>query len=213
MNSGLCLKETPFVAEIAPDLVHPLVPAHQQPLQVKLEGDAQEEVLVELVVVGRKGRGCCPAVDGLQHGRLDLQEAALVEERPQCAHDGRPGDEDRPHLRVDGQVGVALAVACFLIGEGAVNHALAVDHLFLGCRQRGQRLGEHPEGRYLERDLTRTCAEHAPGGLDEIAQVEELGENLHPFLAHLIQPDEKLEAAAAVLDMGEGHLAHLTHRS
>ena len=50
----------PLVAEDAPDLVHLLEAADEQALEVQLERDAQEQVAVERVVVGREGRAAAP---------------------------------------------------------------------------------------------------------------------------------------------------------
>jgi len=46
-----------FVAEDATQLVNPVQPADDEPLEVKLKGDAQVEVLVEGLVVGGEGAG------------------------------------------------------------------------------------------------------------------------------------------------------------
>ena len=75
MNSGLCLRADPLVAEHAADLVDLLDAADEQPLQRQFQGDAQEQVDVEGVVVRleRPGRGA--AGDGVQRRRLDLQVA------------------------------------------------------------------------------------------------------------------------------------------
>ena len=75
----------PFVPEVVPDLVDPLEAADQQPLEVQLVGDPQVERHVERVVVGdeRPRRGA--AVEGLEHRRLDLEKAALVEEAAEPA--------------------------------------------------------------------------------------------------------------------------------
>ena len=82
-----------------------------QPLEVELGGDAQVEVAVERVVVGHERPGRGAAVDRLERRRLDLDEAALVEE---AAHRGdrraRVMKASRD-VRVGHQVEVALAEA------------------------------------------------------------------------------------------------------
>ena len=76
---GVVPRADALVAEDPADLVDLLDAADQQPLQVQLQGDAQEQVDVERVVVRdeRPGRG--PAGDGVQRRRLDLAVALLVE--------------------------------------------------------------------------------------------------------------------------------------
>ena len=54
------LKAHPFVAEVAPDLIDAVKAADDQPLEIKLKGDAQVEVLVQLVVMGDKGLAAAP---------------------------------------------------------------------------------------------------------------------------------------------------------
>jgi hypothetical protein len=85
----------PLVAEVAVDLEHPLEAAHQQPLQVELGRDAQEHLLVERVVVGHEGLGIGTARDGVQHRRLDLQEAVLDHEAADRADRLAARDEAR----------------------------------------------------------------------------------------------------------------------
>ncbi len=69
-----------LVPEVVPDLVDPLEAADEQPLEIELVGDAQIERHVERVVVGDERTGRRAAVERLEHRRLHLEEAALVEE-------------------------------------------------------------------------------------------------------------------------------------
>jgi len=57
---GVVPRANTLVAIHPPQLVHPLHAAHQQPLQVQLQGDPQEEVDVQGVVVVVKGRAAAP---------------------------------------------------------------------------------------------------------------------------------------------------------
>ena len=63
-----------LVAEHPGDLEHLLEPPHHEPLQVELGRDAQEQIGVERVVMGDEGLGQRPAGDGVEHGRLHLDE-------------------------------------------------------------------------------------------------------------------------------------------
>ena len=64
-----------LVAEVVADLVHPLQPAHQQPLEVQLVGDPEIERHVERVVVGDERPRRRAAVERLQDRGLHLEEA------------------------------------------------------------------------------------------------------------------------------------------
>ena len=76
---GVVLEADALVAEVLADLVDALEAADDAALEVELGGDAQVEVALELVVVGHEGPRHGAAVERLQDGRLDLDEAALVE--------------------------------------------------------------------------------------------------------------------------------------
>ena len=51
---GVVLRRNPLVPEVAVDLEHPLEAADREPLQVQLRRDAQVEIHVERVVMGRR---------------------------------------------------------------------------------------------------------------------------------------------------------------
>ena len=91
---GVVLPGDALVAEDAADLVDAVVAADDEPLEVQLQRDAQEEVLVEGAVVRDEGRGGGAAGLRLQHRRLDLDEAAVVEEAADGGDDGGARAED-----------------------------------------------------------------------------------------------------------------------
>ena len=84
---GVVLGRHALVAEISVDLVDALEAAHGQALQIQLRRDAQVHVDVERVVMGLEGTRRGAAGNRVQHRRLDLEEAARIEERAQVAHD------------------------------------------------------------------------------------------------------------------------------
>ena len=96
---------------------YPLEPADDQTLQVELGGDAQVEVLVELVVVRDEGARERAAVARLEDGRLNLDEAVVVKRAADRAHHARAKLEIRAALLVHEQVDVAAAVALLDVGE------------------------------------------------------------------------------------------------
>ena len=109
-----------LVAEVLADLVDALEAAHDQALQVQLVGDPQEQVAVELVVVGHERPRQRAAVERLEDRRLDLEEAALVEPAPDGADDLGAEDEELARLRVREQVDLAVAVAGLDVLEAVV---------------------------------------------------------------------------------------------
>ena len=100
-----------LVAEVLADLVDALEAADDQALEVQLVGDAQVEVAVERVVVGRERPRQRAAVERLEDRRLDLEEAALVEPAADGATTLRAQDEQLARLLVGDQVELAVAVA------------------------------------------------------------------------------------------------------
>ncbi len=113
---GVVLAVDAFVAEVAvylEDLAHA---ANQQPLQVKLRCNAQEEVDVEGLVVGGERLGRRAAGDGLHHGRFDFVEAAAFEEVADFAHDLAALEQNLAGVVVDDHVDVTLPVPRFGIG-------------------------------------------------------------------------------------------------
>src|SRR6185312_5041534 len=106
-----------LVAEDPADLEHLFQPAHDQAFEVQLLGDAQVEIDVQGVVVGdeRPGRG--PTGDGVEDGRLHLDEAALLQPPPGEADDATAGQQDAPRVLVGPQVDLALAVAGVDVGD------------------------------------------------------------------------------------------------
>ena len=88
---GVVLVRDPLVAEVLAELVDLVDAADDEALEVELGGDAQVEVAVERVVVGREGARQGAAVERLQDRRLDLDEAAFVEPAAHLVTCGRAG--------------------------------------------------------------------------------------------------------------------------
>ena len=82
MNSGLCRCGDALVAKVVADLIDPVEPAHDEPLEVELVRDAQVEGAIQRVVMGGKGTRRGAAIDRLKHRRLDLSKAPLVQQSP-----------------------------------------------------------------------------------------------------------------------------------
>ncbi len=91
---GVVFRADALVAKVAVDLVDAVEAADDQPLQVELRSDAQEEVEVERVVVRGEGLSGCAARDLVHHGGFDFEVAASIEEGADGAEDGGALDED-----------------------------------------------------------------------------------------------------------------------
>ena len=198
---GVVAHRDAFVAVAAVDLEDALEAAHDQALQVQLGRDAQVHLLLQRVVVRDKRLGVGAARDGVQHGRLDLEEAVAHHELAQAAHGLAAGYEALAGVLVGDQVHIALAVLLLLVG-----HAVEL------VGQRAQALGEQAQAGHLDRQLARLGLHQRAFGAQDVAQVPVLERGIQVF-AHGVAGHVKLDAAAhlaqrAVLDRGEAGLAH-----
>ena len=193
---GVVARAEPLVPEVPVDLEHPLEAADDEPLEVELGGDAQEEAHVEGVVVGRERLRRGPARDRLHHRRLDLEEVAGEEEVAHVGDDPRAQAEHAARLLVDDEVHVALTVAGLLILQAVV---------LLG--QRPERLGQELERGDPHRELPGVGDEQLPARADDVAEIE----LLEALVVRLPEPalvDEQLDVARAVAQRREARLAH-----
>ena len=197
---GVVLVGHALVAEVLAQLVDALEPADDQALEVELGRDAQVQRAVELVVVRRERPRQRAAVDRLEHGRLDLDKAPLVEPAAHRADDLRPQDEQLARLLVGHQVELAVAVAQLDVGEAVV---------LLG--RWAQRLREHAEVLHAQRQLAAAGAQHAALCADQIAEVE-AEQALERLLAEVVDARHQLDAPGAIDDVEERRLALLAPR-
>ena len=166
VNSGLCRGLMPFVAIDAAQLVHPLDAADQQPLQVQLQGDPQEQVDVERVVVRRERPGGRPAGDGVQRRALRPRRSPR---RPACCGSTarscvRRRNRSQHAFGVD-QVEIPHPLPQFGIGQALVL-----------VRRRLDRLGEEVQLLGEDRQLAGLGAPQLAVDADDVAQVEALGQ-------------------------------------
>ena len=136
------------------------------------------------------------AVERLQHRRLDLDEAVLVEVAAHRARSTlRAGHERRARLLVGDQVELAAAKARLDVGQAVV---------LVG--RRAQALGEHREVVDAQRELAAARAEDLAVDADEVAEVE-LEQRRHALLAEHVGARLQLDPAGAVDEVQERHLA------
>ncbi len=144
--------------------------------------------------MGGEGPRRCPAHQRVHHRRLDLDEAAPIEELAKEADQRRPPEEDLLHLGVRDQVQVALAVARLHVGQ-------AVPLL----RGGPERLGERQELGGSEGQLPGLAPEERALHPHEVAQVGEL-EALE-LVTQRVLLDVDLKLAAPVAELEECRLA------
>ena len=91
--------------------------------------------------------GRCAAVERLEHRCLDFQETPLIEELPEETHHSGAEIEHLPHLPIDGEIGVALAISHLGVLQAAVGDGAVLRLLRLPSGQRPKRLCQEGDGR------------------------------------------------------------------
>ncbi|KAI3476298.1 hypothetical protein L1887_62135 [Cichorium endivia] len=175
-----------LVAEDASDLVDAVEAADDELLEEELGGDAHKEVELEVVVEGDKGLGGGAAGDLVHHGRLDLEEAEVVEEAADVVDDLGALDKDVAHVVVHDEVEVALAVALLGVGEAALvalgrlgQHLEAGREQLDGAREDGQLALLGLAGHAGDADDVAAAEQVVDGGKVAVGVVLELGGDLH----------------------------------
>ena len=131
VNSGAVLRRDALVAEHLAHVVHVLHAADDAAVEEQLDGDAQVQVAVERVVVGRERPRPGAAGERLQRRRFDLDEVAFGQPLADREDDLVARDEQLARVLVGEQVELAVAVA----GAGVAEPVVLV-------RRRAQRLGQ-----------------------------------------------------------------------
>ena len=184
-----------FVAIDAAQFIHPLDAADHQPLEVQLQGDAEEEVDVQGIVVrGERPRGRA-AGDGVQRRAFDLDEAFARQRVADRLHDLRPPQETLPLAVGMDQVEIAHPLPQLGVGQALV--------LF---RRGFDALGEEVDVGGEDGQLAHLGAAQLAVDADQVAQVELLGQ-FPVLLAHLLHADRHLDASGPVVQVEEDQLA------
>ena len=189
-----------LVAEDATDLEHPLHAAHDEPLEVQLERDAQVQLHVERVVVGDEGPCVRTAGLDVQDRSLDLDEAAVVQCATERGDHGVADAEVAAGVVVDDEVGVPLTEPGIGVGEAVP----LVGHRTHGLRQQLGALDLHAQ-------LALAGGHHGAVHTHPVAEVETL-ERLEPVVADHGLGDEQLHVVVAVTNGGEHQLAAVAHQ-
>ncbi len=196
-----------LVAKDLPDLVHPLQAAHDKSLQVQLVGYTQVEFRVQRPVVGLEGVRRGASVDRLQHRRLHVQKAEIVEEPPDFLHDARAGDEQFAYIGVHGEIGVPLPIAALHVGEPAVHDRFSgFVRLFLAEGERPHGFRQQLNLLGAQSDLVRPRSEDLAFHTDPVPEVEDLHQLVAVFPQD-VPAEVDLDSAAQVLDVDERRLA------
>ena len=143
-----------------------------------------------------EGAGRRAAGVGDEHGRLDLHEAARVEEAADLADDQGALDKGIAHVGVDDQVHIALTIARVHVGQAVELLGQRLERL----RQQRERIG-------VDRGLAGLGLKHGTGDANDVADVHLLEKGVL-VRADAVARHIDLQQALAVLQLAEGGLAH-----
>ena len=158
---GVVPRADPFVAIDAAQLVDPLHAADEQPLEMQLQGDPQEQLDVERVVMRDERPGRRAAGDGVQRGAFDLAEALLVQRVADRLHDLGAALEPLEHALAVRQIEIPHPLPQFGVGQARV--------LF---RRRRDALGQEVQLLGKDRQLAGLRIGELAIDADDVAEVE-----------------------------------------
>ena len=191
---GVVLRRDALIAEVLAQLVDPVDAADDAALQVELGRDPQVEVAVERVVVGGERPRQRAAVERLQHRRLDLDEAALVEPAPDLGTVSAriPNSRASPGWR-SGRARAGGSGSRCPPARGTCLAAAA---------------GSWPAAAsgYRQRELPAPGGEGLALDPDDVAEVE-MDQQLEGLRPEQVLAGVQLDLAAAVAQVEEGRLA------
>jgi len=187
-----------FVAEVAAEFEDAVEASDEQSFKVEFEGDTEEEVTAESVVVSDEGLGGGTTWHGLHHWGFDLDVLALVEELADFVDDGAAFEEDLAHVFVGDEVEVTLAVTDFGIGESVP---------LFGRGTEG--LGERDEFFGFEGDFAHAGGEEGALDAEEVAEVEEFID-LELGVAEGLALEVDLETTGSIAEVEEHAFTHFS---
>ena len=104
-----------FVPEVAVYFIDFFEAAYQQPFEIELRSNAQIKVYVQSVVMSNKGTRSGPPAMGCIMGVSTSRKPRSSRKLRYLPNDASTLDEYVPHLWVDNQVNVTLAVTQFYV--------------------------------------------------------------------------------------------------
>ena len=194
VNSGLCRGDSPSLRNTRAISKTFSMPPTTSRLRYSSGAIAQVQVDVEGVVVGDEGPGRGPARDGVEHRRLHLDEAPVLQPPAGPRHHPAAQEQRLPGPFVGPQVGVALPVAQVDVGDALPLVAEAAPGL-----------GQQDPGGNLHREFTGPGPHHLAGGADPVARAT--GARTRAKCSVQAAPANSWMAPARVAQGAEGQLA------
>ena len=186
-----------FVTVDPAQFVHPLDPSDQEPFEVQLQGDSQEQVDIQGVVVRNERPRGSPARDRVQGRPLDFHEPFRGQRAADRVDDLGPFQKPRQNTFAVDQIEIPHPVP-----------QLGIDQpLVLGGR-RLDRLGEEVDPVCENRQLAGLGLLELSIDADNVPQIQAF-HNGPVLLAQEPSGKKQLDAAGPILDVEEPHLLAL----
>jgi hypothetical protein len=160
----------PFIAEVAAELIDPVETSYNESFEIKLVGYTQVKRYVQGIVMGDEGTGGRSSGYALEYGSVDFQGAAFIEEFAYRIYHLRTPDEGLLDLGIYHQVGIALAVPEFGIGD----RIECLPLFFPDDGKRFERFCQESELPYVDGNLPGLCGKYIAFDAHDITQVQEV---------------------------------------
>ena len=191
---GVVAEVDALIAKCPTQLEDPLDTADAQTLEIQLRGDAQIQVEVVGVDVGEERPGVRPAVNLLQDRRLDLQKPLADQGFTNGLQHTAASTDQVAGLGVDRQIDVPGADPRLLVGQSLP---------FVG--ERAQALADQPPAEHHQRPGALPAVAHRAGHLDQVAQIDGVGEVCRRALFEKGIIKEQLNFTGPVTQLREQH--------
>src|SRR5271157_376067 len=144
------------------------------------------------------------SIDWLKDGSFHFEKSLIIEKFAQSFDRYRALAECLAHFGIHGKVGITLSSAEFRIFQRGItdNGTVVLRHIFVSG-QGAHGLGKEFEVMDVKRDFAGFGAEHQTRGLNKIADVEHLIEEVDPLLRQLVDAKEELNFSGTVFDVSK----------
>ena len=199
---GIVFRGDSLVSERSSELVDPLKPPYDEPLEVELGGYPQVQVHVQGVVMGDKRSRGGASRDGMEHGGFHLEKIPGVEKASHEAHGPRSGPENLPGPLVGYEIEVALAVPGL--------HVLESVPFFGKWPERLRQKEKLPD---LERKLPGPGPEKGSPDSREISYVKQFAKKRERALVDGVLAYERLDPPRPVRQVEKGAFSEIPFRN
>ncbi len=191
-----------FITEHPPDLKHALITADQQPLERKLERNAQIKILIQRIVMRLERLRLRASGDMLEHRRLHLEKFFPCQKSAHRLPEQILFYEQLSRFRIHQEIQIAPTEKLLFIFQSIEFR-----------RDGAERLAENFPIAHFQCPLFLLGRKQYPARFDEIPHLDRISKKFQLLRTENIFGEKNLYAGAPVFDMHEADLAHHPERS